>query len=148
MSGPRRVEAWRLLLLASAGLYLLALLSPGLVPDDGRSWNAQTDGFICLLFGPLSWMVDPIMLVAWSANLVYFGLAVCALLPGGARIPPATGLAPFLIGLTALGVKTSVTDIESSAHARVAVHLGSGGWLWLAALLVFAPVFFLKRRRP
>jgi len=124
----------------SVGLYLLALLLPGLVPDAGVPWSehAEAAGYVCLLFGPLSWTVDPVMTVAWSANLVYFALLLLA-----ETIPPEAGIVPFLIGLASLGVKTNVTGIESGP--RVAVHLGAGGWLWLASLLVFAPVPFLKR---
>jgi hypothetical protein len=142
------VKKWRLLLLISAGLYILALLSPSLVPDPGAKWpgSAEAEGWQCLLFGPLSWMINLVMIVPWTANVVYFFLAGLSLMPVELTIPDAAGLVPFLIGLSAFAVRTSRGDIETGGPP-VPVPLGSGGWLWLGSLLVFAPVLMLRKRK-
>ncbi len=135
---------WRLLLLLSAGLYVLAVLSPAIVPDSPAQ-NGEVSGFECLLFGPLSWTVNPIMAVAWSANFIYLALIVFTLSPLGQSIPTAAGLLPFLVGLTCLGIKKSVADLEGGSMADV--HLASGAWLWLASLALMLPTVYLKRTR-
>jgi hypothetical protein len=133
-----RVPLWRFALLASAGLYAVALLGAGL--EGGRNDPA---GYQCLMFGWLLFM-NPFVLVAWAANFPYFALFPLAFTPAAKRIPPWLGFVPLAAALAVFGVNTMPRSIENGGVDEV--HLGDGGAFWLASLALFAPVLWMRRR--
>lgn len=140
------VRPWRPLLVLSAGLYLLALLLPGLVPSESGPYTqgAHADGFVCALFGFLGVFVDPVMIVAWSAN-VFYAAAFLLVLKGG-KSPfsfPASAFA-FTVSLTAFLVRQNTNNVETGP--MVPVHLGSGAYVWMASLALLVPASFLRWR--
>jgi hypothetical protein len=138
--------------MASIGLYLVALISPGYVSAPGSPFTSVADpaGYECLLlgwlYGGLLAVVQPFVLVAWCANIFYFSLIFLALTPPARRIPPWLGVLPFLASLGAFTLRTLPVSIEGGGTFPVV--LGSGGWFWLASFALFVPVFWLRSLDP
>lgn len=140
------MKRWKALALLSLAAYLFALLYPGLVPAPGAAWSehAETLGFDCLIFGWAGLFVDPIMIVAWSANLIYFPLLFLALKKDVKKLSPGIAVLPFLISLSSFGVSQMKNNIESGP--MVPVHLGAGAYLWMLSFLLLAPVYVMKQK--
>ena len=113
-------------------LYAVACVVPAVyfdfkTPNHGDNWGSGTGsptGFACLLFG---WL-DPKYVIAWAANIPFFGALVSL---GFNRGRPAY-LAAALASLMAL----STAYCLSVDYSRANPHPLAGCFLWQAAMLV------------
>jgi len=141
----RGVRFWKLAIAVSMALYAFSLFLPGFETVSRSLGSSMADniGLNCLLFGGVTAFLDPFACAAWAANIFYFALLLILQIPVGRKLPPLFGAVPLLAAAAVFHVRELPSSIENGPAA--AVHLGLGGWFWLASFAAFAPVLLLRR---